>query len=92
MFANGRGRLGPRIAVTQAAIDPIRRQDPRRICAMTISNWLLIGVSALVLCACQDLNLDPESHRAFAKTNAGETAPPADLSRTATDAHYVASR
>jgi hypothetical protein len=58
---------------------------------MTTASWLSIGVSALILCACQELNLDPESHRAFTKASADQTAPPADLSLAAAG-HYVASR
>jgi hypothetical protein len=58
---------------------------------MTTVSWLSIGVSALILCACQDLNLDPESHRAFAKASAAQTAPPADLSPADADGHYAAA-
>lgn len=59
---------------------------------MTTASWLSIGVSALILCACQELNLDPESHRAFAKASAAQTAPPGDLSLDAAGGRYVASR
>jgi hypothetical protein len=67
-------------------------EDRGRNFAMTTASWLLIGVSAVILCACQGLNLDPESHRAFAKASAAQTAPPADLSPAASGSNYVASR
>jgi len=67
-------------------------EDQGRNRAMTTASWLSIGISALILCACQELNLDPESHRAFAKANAAQTAPPADLSLAAVGGRYVASQ
>jgi hypothetical protein len=59
---------------------------------MTAACTILIGISALALCACQGLNLDPESHHAFAKANATETTPPADLLLSVPGLHYIASR
>jgi len=57
---------------------------------MTTVSWLSIGVSALILCACQELNHDLENHRAFAKASGVLTAPPADLLPGAAGTHYEA--
>jgi hypothetical protein len=59
---------------------------------MSKASWLSIGVSAVILCACQGLNLDPESHHAFAKASAAETAPPADLAPATAGGTDVAAR
>jgi hypothetical protein len=59
---------------------------------MNTAIWLSLAASALALCACQNLNLDPESHRDFAKASAAQSMPPADLSSAAVETPYAAAR
>ncbi len=53
---------------------------------------LSIAACVLALCACQNLNLDPESHREFAKASAAQSMPPTDLSAGAAQTPYAAAQ